>query len=355
MPPAHINKDISIYFLPVKNADAIHLRFPDSAGRWNNVLIDGGVSRSFDKTIRPLMERLEKAGESIDLWVLTHWDNDHIEGATKFLSDPNLQKTKFIREVWFNANYRLHKAGTSGYIGKKEGVLLRDYLENDLKIPSPVITSETSTRTVSGLIITPVSPEPEVYREAMSQLQAFAPVGRNESDHAKKLKQLYTNRFYADHSLPNRSSIALLLEYGDFRCLLPADASPLDLLSRLRSMGFSKENPLKVDLVKVAHHGSKRNTSDELLELLQCDRFVFTADGSDPHKFPDKETLARILLHDPCRTTTMHLCFNHRNPILENIFAADGADVMERLNFEVHFPKHETEGYVFHVPALLNP
>lgn len=239
--------------------------------------------------------------------------------------------------------------------GGKEGALLRDYLENDLKIPSPVITAETPTRTVSDLKIIPIAPEPEVYREAMTKLQVFDPVGKKERDHAKKLEELYINSFYADHSLPNRSSIALLLEYGDFKCLLLADASPLDLVLRLRCMGFSKENPLKVDLVKVAHHGSKRNTSDELLDLLQCDRFVFTADGSDPHKFPDKETLARILLHDPYRTTPIHLCFNHRNTILESIFAIDGADVMERLNFEIHFPEHEAEGYVFHVPAFPNP
>lgn len=346
---------ISIRFLPVNNADAIHLRFSDRDGRWYNLLIDGGSSKSFEKTILPFMERLEKSGESIDLWVLTHWHNDHIEGAAKFLSDQILKETQFIREVWFNANYRLHKTATSGYIGKKEGALLRDYLENGLKIPSPVITTETPTRTVSKLKITPISPEPEVYREAMTQLQVFAPVSKKERDHAKKLEELYTNRFYVDHSLPNRSSIALLLEYDDSKCLLLADVSPLDLVPHLRRMGFSKENPLKVDLVKVAHHGSKKNTSDELLDLLQCDRFVFTADGSDPHKFPDKETLARILLHDPHRATPIHLCFNHQNPILESIFAVDGSDVMERFNFEVHFPAYEAEGYVFNVPTFPNP
>ena len=139
-------------------------------------------------------------------------------------------------------------------------------------------------------------------------------------------------------SLANRSSIVLLLEYGDFKVLLLADSSPLDLVPRLRQLGFSAENPLQVDLVKVSHHGSKKNTSNELLDLLRCQHFVFTADGSDPHKFPDKETIARILQHNPDPKPSIHLYFNHRNQALESIFAVDGPDITVSHNFKVHFP-----------------
>jgi len=332
---------LKIQFLPVGNADAIHLRFLDKEHNWRNILVDGGFRQTYRKVIRPLLETILHAGECIDLWVLTHWDNDHIEGAVEFFCTDTFPEKGFVREFWFNANYRIYKEPASGFTGIKEGVLLRNYLENVLGIPSPVITVETPVKTFSGLKITTLGPELEIYIKAMSEMQVFAPVGRKERDYEKRLDDLKFNRFYPDRDLVNRSSLVLLLEYDGFRVLLLADASPLDLLPRLQRLGFSPENRLHVDLVKVAHHGSKKNTSDALLNLLSCQNFVFTADGSDLYKFPDKETIARILQHVPDRTYPIHLYFNHQNEILENIFAVDGKDVMERYNFKVHFPPVE--------------
>lgn len=334
---SNADQTLTMHFLPVGNADAIHLRFLDGQGRWHNILIDGGSRKTYKKIFRPLLKEIYTAGETIDLWAITHWDNDHIEGAAAFFGDNSFPKQPFIKTTWFNANYRLHRE-TSGFTGIEKGILLRDYLENDLGIPSPVITADTPTVTVSGLKISPLGPEPEIYAKAMSEMQAFAPVGRKERDSNQRLEELLNKPYYPDQSLANRSSIVLLLEYGDFKILLLADASPLDLVQRLQSLGFSSENPLRVDLVKIAHHGSKKNTSDELLQMLECQHFVFTADGSDPYKFPDKEVIARILLHKSDRRYQIHLYFNHQNPILESIFAVDGADVADRFNFKVHFP-----------------
>jgi len=332
-------------FLPVGNADAIHLRFLDEHDIWHNILIDGGSRQTYQKVFRPLLEEIYEAKEVIDLWVLTHWDNDHIEGAALFFCNDVFPKKDFIKKVWFNANYRLHKAA-SGFIGKNEGVMLRDYLEIQLGIPSPIITVETPATIISGLKIIPLGPETEIYRNAMTDMQVFSPVGRKECDYHKPLEALKDSLIYQDRSLANRSSIVLLLEFCDFKVLLLADASPIDLVPRLHRLGYSSESPLKVDLVKTAHHGSKKNTSKELLDLLQCKHFIFTADGSDPGKFPDKETIARILQHKPERTHLLHLYFNHHNPVLESIFAVDGADVMELLNFKVHFPLPDISTYL---------
>ena len=66
-------------------------------------------------------------------------------------------------------------------------------------------------------------------------------------------------------------------------------------------MGYSKQNKLKVDIVKVSHHGSKDNTSNELLELIECNKFLISTDGKQ-HGHPDKEALARIICsqNNPC-------------------------------------------------------
>jgi beta-lactamase superfamily II metal-dependent hydrolase len=60
-------------------------------------------------------------------------------------------------------------------------------------------------------------------------------------------------------------------------------------------------------LVKVAHHGSKRNTSPALLKLLCSPTYLISTNG-DQFDHPDKECLAQILkLARPKR-----LYFNYR-------------------------------------------
>ena len=44
----------------------------------------------------------------------------------------------------------------------------------------------------------------------------------------------------------------------------------------------------------MAHHGSARNNSFELLELIDCQRYLLSSNGSR-HHHPDREALARVL------------------------------------------------------------
>ncbi|MEH7495907.1 MBL fold metallo-hydrolase, partial [Neobacillus niacini] len=58
--------------------------------------------------------------------------------------------------------------------------------------------------------------------------------------------------------------------------------------------GYSEKNKLKVDIMKVSHHASKKNTSTELLKMLDCTEFIISTDGSK-HGLPNKQSLARII------------------------------------------------------------
>jgi hypothetical protein len=58
-------------------------------------------------------------------------------------------------------------------------------------------------------------------------------------------------------------------------------------------MGFSKQNKLKIDLVKLSHHGSKSNLDYDLLEIIESSRFIISTSSSNG--FPDKETLSKIV------------------------------------------------------------
>jgi hypothetical protein len=61
----------------------------------------------------------------------------------------------------------------------------------------------------------------------------------------------------------------------------------------LKAFGYSKEKPLKAELVKISHHGSKANNSVEMLELIKSSKYIISTNG-DKHAHPNKQFLARL-------------------------------------------------------------
>ncbi|MEA3406458.1 MAG: hypothetical protein U9R48_00065 [Chloroflexota bacterium] len=109
--------------------------------------------------------------------------------------------------------------------------------------------------------------------------------------------------------MANHSSIALLFEYAGRRVLLAADAYPSVLAEGLKAMGYSARRPLKLDAFKLAHHGSRGSTSGELLNLVDCNRYLISTSGAR-FDHPDKECLARVIWANRCDPDTT-LYFNY--------------------------------------------
>ncbi len=93
-----------------------------------------------------------------------------------------------------------------------------------------------------------------------------------------------------------------------------ADAHPSIIIESLEEFGYSKENPLKADLVKIAHHGSKSNNSREMLEMINSEKFIISSNG-DIHNLPNKQFLARLIsIYNNCE-----IYFNYQDRF--NIFS----------------------------------
>ena len=98
----------------------------------------------------------------------------------------------------------------------------------------------------------------------------------------------------------------------------------------------SREETLRVDAVKVSHHGSDGNTTTLLLQKLACHNFLISTNGS-VFKHPDDAAIARIVKHaSPAR-----LYFNYLSDY--NRKWAD-ASLQRQGNFQAIFPPEGAAG-----------
>ncbi|MDX2218205.1 MAG: hypothetical protein SF172_04215 [Burkholderiales bacterium] len=99
---------------------------------------------------------------------------------------------------------------------------------------------------------------------------------------------------YLDKSAPNLSSIVCLAEFNGSRILLTGDARGDHILEGLKSEELlDSDGHIHVDVLKVPHHGSNRNTSLEFFQAVSADHYIISGNGK--HGNPDRETLEWII------------------------------------------------------------
>ena len=90
-----------IHFLPAKAGDCFLLENERKAC----ILIDCGYRSTYQNELKPLLERLAKDGCRISLMIITHIDEDHLEGAIALLEDNRYSDNPQIipiDNIWFN-------------------------------------------------------------------------------------------------------------------------------------------------------------------------------------------------------------------------------------------------------------
>ena len=98
----------------------------------------------------------------------------------------------------------------------------------------------------------------------------------------------------ADKSVPNLSSIQLLVTGSGKTLLLTGDGRGDHLLEALNEAGLLDEDgAIEVDLLKVPHHGSDRNVTRRFFEQVRARTYVISANGK--HGNPDLPTLEWII------------------------------------------------------------
>ena len=122
----------------------------------------------------------------------------------------------------------------------------------------------------------------------------------------------------SDETITNSSSIAFILKYQNQQFLFLADANINIINSSLINLGYSKSNPLKVDFIKLSHHGSKFNINQDFLNIIQTDKYVILTNGQK-YNHPDEETLKLILEHHRLKDNKAYFIFNYKDFFIKKI------------------------------------
>lgn len=316
--------------------DAIIIRFTGDDGLVHNIFVDGGniCSRTFCYTnrLKNELELLFAMGESIDLWVITHIDNDHIGGLYHFINDSEFFETHHerLKEVWMNyggkGDYEVQRTGTIGYHSGKE---LRDLLKKKrVNVKQDIIAGHTST--LFDATITVVAPDENALKRYVEWWNnnefkdvtqtADGLIKGGEWDYNKKFKDFNMESYEEDSEVKNNSSIAFVLSYHGYNLLFSADSCSSLLSDGLKNAYMLKDGSFKFDLMHIPHHGSSRNSSFVFLKDIICPKYVISGNGANRYHLPDKETIARLIAANPMGC---ELHFTQMNLKLKEIFAND--------------------------------
>lgn len=321
---------MTVEFLPAFNGDCILINsFMHTS---TNILIDGGISKTYPSFLKKRLRDLVENKEYIDLLIITHIDDDHIGGILKIFEDTKFDISN-IKAVWFNSGVIISKyfdeitdsnrelkiiPNNTKDMSIRQGITLEKILKHN-NIWDELVKKSLDVFAINDFRITVLSPEiKDLYllnkywnKEKKSKNMS----GNINKKYSINLKLLTTNKFIEDNSVTNKSSIALLIENFENKIMLLGDAPPSSVINSLFNLNYSETNPIKIDLLKISHHGSLSNTSLELLRMVKCKNYLFSTDGSN-HEFPHKEVFARILSlqNDVC------FYFNYKNKITTSIF-----------------------------------
>jgi hypothetical protein len=328
---------LRVDMLPAGHGDALWVEWGEGEDV-HRMLIDGGTRATFDH-LRERFAGLPAGGRNVDLLVISHIDLDHIDGAIKLLRAPALD-IRFA-DIWFNDFHHLPGAGpaaASANGGPSRGGVQGEFLAavlDDHRLPwnmafdrGAVVVPETGplpeVALAGGLNLVLLSPLPanlERLRDKWSHEVADANL--NPGDRARALELLEERlgpagasrgerlTYGGDGSEANGSSIAFVAEYGQQRWLFAADAHEDVLRAGLQRYAATRGGlPVRLEGFKLPHHGSVKNISPELLDMVDAATYLISTNGAYFHH-PDAACIDLIV--EKARPKRPQLVFNYRS------------------------------------------
>lgn len=352
---------LEVEMLPAGQGDCLLVTVPGPR-RDFLMLVDTGNGRHALEAIRARLRQLPEDPEDgrrhLDLFIVTHIDDDHLQHAVELLKDPDLRLT--FGDIWFNGYRETQSARARAVVAGSESFNQADILTRTLhelgvrhnarfehgpvqvpevagEPPTPTSTNRPTEASGSYLRVemgpdapefTVLSPLPQDLRElGRSWRSTGHPRGGDRSPAIERslvhgrssppprpgavvpstrsqLRRLALSPFSPQETRENICSIVVLVEHRGRRLLLLGDGHPYVYEPALRTLRSDRQNtgpanpgddrPFVIDIIKVAHHGSADNTTSALREY-RASNYLISTNG-ERHDHPDSESLSRLIV-----------------------------------------------------------
>ena len=214
------------------------------------VLIDGGPG---EKVLGCLSNHLPFWDKDLEMVILTHPEYDHITGLVSVIERYSVKQ--------LSSNSLLAESGVFNKFREK-------VIERKIPVFSPKAGEKIKIGNLEMEILFPLEKlGNEIVWKSGENPQVLG-------------LSTYTGNF-------NETAIVSLLKFGNFRALLTGD------------IGAEQEGEIAielegVDILKVAHHGSKYSTTEEFLEKIKPALAVISVGASNRYGHPTNEVLERL-------------------------------------------------------------
>ena len=271
-PPPASGGELQVHVLDVGPVEGDSILIISPAGK--SVLIDAGDSGK-GKVIIDALKRYNV--QQLDYFIATHPHPDHIGGADEVL--------KAIKVLNVIDNGQGPDVPESLVVQSKPG------RGNSSNKPAPPGKSNKSAAVTKFY---------DEYKEAITQsgahyeqAQAGAKLDLGGGARLTVLaptEPLFTkDQVKTGGNLPNANSIVLRLDYGDFSMLLPGDAE-----EQTEHRMLTKDLNLKVNILKVAHHGSKYATTQDFVDRVKPEVAIISCGEWNRYGHPAQAVLDRL-------------------------------------------------------------
>ncbi|WP_157111679.1 ComEC/Rec2 family competence protein [Nonlabens spongiae] len=315
-----------VNMINVQDGDAIILML-EKENRNALIVIDGGYNKYYGKIKRRLEEVLPRFGNKIDLLVCTHYDNDHLSGVENIIEDYH----SIIREIWIHKvehslseqekylNQEISRLQESkddeksikefSAFDSMDFVLeaYKDLVRVVEKIRAYGLEDITKEATRGDFLagfeeFSVISPTKKYYDDYLEELKDETYLNETKAlllEHQSedrsefampKLTEIMEEEIVASNpcehlkksskgvSATNMVSIVTLLKIDDRKLLFTGDSG----IESFTDQGLLDKNIKDLEFLDLSHHGSKYNTSKELLEYFNPETvFVSAKNGKN--------------------------------------------------------------------------
>ena len=228
-----------VHVLDVGQGDAILIRSP--AGK--NVLLDAGTPESTASLLKRLNELVKGP---LDLVIMSHPHADHIGGMTEVLRKKG---AKMFLDPGFDYASKMYADMVSAL--------------EELAIPVRLGQAGRKIDIGGGASLEIISPALPFFKNTRSDA--------------------------------NANSIVALLTYGKTSFYLAADSEAETEQGILKRIVKEQGRSIKSTVYKVAHHGSRHASSEEILAEIQPEISVFSCGANNRYGHPTPEALSRVM------------------------------------------------------------